>query len=148
MNEMLVPSLAPFAAFRRRMDRFFDEFARDFPSPGGLSTEFLPGAELSESKDALSLRLELPGIEEKDVKISAEDRTITVSGEKRQSSEAGNGGRFESEFSYGAFSRTFATPFPVDADKVDARFANGVLTITIPKPADYAGRQRQISIKH
>lgn len=150
MNDLLTGSgLAPLAAFRDRMDRFFDEFTRDFPVPARQALpEFMPDAELSETETALTLKFELPGMEDKDVKVTVEDQTITVSGEKKKTSEAHNGGRFQSEFSYGAFSRSFATPFPVDADKVDARFNNGVLTLTVSKPAEYASKQRQIEIKH
>jgi HSP20 family protein len=148
MNEMTTPTLAPFAALRSRIDRLFDEMTRDFPSPSFRATEFLPEAELSETDQAFNLKLELPGIDEKDIKITTEDRTITISGEKRKSREGGNGGRFESEFSYGAFSRSFTAPFAIDPEKVEARFLNGVLTITMTKPADYAGKQRQIQIRH
>ena len=94
MNEMTTPTLAPFAALRSRMDRLFDEMTRDFPSPSFRATEFLPEAELSETDQAFNLKLELPGIDEKDIKITTEDRTITISGEKRKSREGGNGRRF------------------------------------------------------
>lgn len=136
----------PFSTLRDRMERIFDDFARDLRPFTAL--DFFPDAELSEAGDRLTLALELPGIDPKDVELSVQDRTITISGEKKQNGEAKDGEVYRSERSYGAFVRSFTAPFPVDADAVEANFDKGVLTIAVPKPAGYTGRPRQIEIKH
>lgn len=140
---------SPFATLRQQMDRIFDDFGLGFRAPMYMDgSRFLPSTEASETDKTLTLSMELPGLDTTDVKITAEDRTITISGEKKQSSETKEGGIFQSERSYGSFMRSFTTPFEVDTEKVEANFSKGVLTITIQKPESYTGKKREIEIKH
>jgi hypothetical protein len=86
----------------------------------------------------------LPGVEPDDVRLSLENNILTIRGEKRQRSEESNERIHRFERTYGVFERTFALPNTVDADKIEARFENGVLLVRIPK-AERA-RPREIRV--
>jgi HSP20 family protein len=138
-------SLAPL---RRQIDRLFEDF--NDPTPGWLSRTgsfgFWPTSEVHETDKAITIRMELPGVDGKDLSIGATEDAISISGEKKSETETGNGDLYRSERSFGAFTRTFSLPRGFDSGKVDARFENGVLSISIPKPVDIQPHTRQIPI--
>ncbi|WP_173088270.1 Hsp20/alpha crystallin family protein [Devosia sp. 1635] len=136
-------------ALRDRIEEFFYALTPGFPT--SLSSRmrgFLPDAELRQTDSGLMLSLELPGMSDEDVKITVQDRTVTVSGEKRETTESQEGSVYRSERSYGSFNRTFTAPFAVDPESVNAKFEKGVLTLTIPKPAGYSDTPKEIPIHH
>ena len=98
-----------------------------------------------EDKNAVKIVAEVPGVKAEDVKISLENNLLTLRGEKKQQAEEQSERVHRYERSYGVFERTFSLPTTVDPDKIDAQYANGVLTITIPK-AERA-RPREIPVK-
>ena len=98
-----------------------------------------------EDKDAVKIVAELPGVKAEDVKISLENQTLTMRGEKRQVAEEKTERVHRYERSYGAFERTFALPGTVDADRIEASYADGLLTVTLPKVE--RARPRQIEIR-
>jgi HSP20 family protein len=140
-------AISPYAALRDGFDHLFADFTRNFPISFPFDNTVLPSAELRETDDGLEVTLELPGVDVAEVKLTVEDHSITVSGEKKRSSEKQENGSYHSERTYGAFTRTFSTSFPINPDDVDARFDKGVLQIKVKKPEGYAGG-RQIEIKH
>ena len=91
--------------------------------------------------------MELPGIDEKDIDVSVSEDVITVRGEKKDEREEEKKGYYLSERSYGSFHRTIPIPPGVDADKAEARFRKGVLTITLPKTDDAKSKTRRIEVK-
>lgn len=139
---------------RSEIDRLFDYFTRGFGrdlfaplEPIGFgSVELMPSMDLHETDTEVRLNVELPGVEEKDIDISVSDQMLTVSGEKKTEAESGEGESYRSERRYGRFSRSVSLPFPIDGDKVSARFSKGVLAITMPKPAEVSARTRKIPI--
>ena len=140
----------PFANFRREMDRLFDDFfapaeARSF---GAAATAALqPSIDVEETEQAYVVTAELPGIAEKDIELSLSDNALTLSGEKRSERDEENGGRRYTERSFGRFSRTIPFPAEVDADKVQAKCRDGVLTVTLPKNAKARDKSRRIEIR-
>lgn len=121
----------------RLFDRFFDGEVLELPDFGAWS----PKVEVSENKDKVIVKAEVPGIEAKDLEVSSEDpRRLTIKGEKKQEKEEKGEHYYRSERSYGAFSRTILLPAPVDAGKAEASFKNGVVTITLPKAAGAVGK--------
>ena len=88
---------------------------------------------------------ELPGVKQEDLKISLENQVLTLRGEKKQVAEENTERVHRYERSYGAFERTFSLPSTVDAERIEANFADGLLTVTLPK-AERA-RPRQIEIR-
>jgi HSP20 family protein len=140
----------PVDAFQnlRRLNSFLDEAIGGFPfgsESGALTAAWTPAVDVFEDKDAVKIVAELPGVKPEDVKISLENQTLTMRGEKRQVAEEKTERVHRYERTYGAFERTFALPGTVDADRIEANYADGLLTITLPKVE--RARPRQIEIR-
>jgi HSP20 family protein len=140
----------PFSSFRREMDRLFDDFlipaeGRSFSGSNGGAMR--PSLDLAETDQAYTVTAELPGLEQKDVELTLRDNALVLSGEKRQEHEEHNGGRRYTERAFGRFERIVPLEAEVDADKVEARFKNGVLTVTLPKNPKAQEKTRRIEIR-
>lgn len=134
----LIPFGGPLS-LRREMDRLFDRFFEgevDVPALG----EFMPTMDLKENTDKVTVTMEVPGVDAKDVEVSVSDHMLTVKGEKKQGKEEKGEHSHRIERSYGAFARTIALPAAVDTNKADATFKNGVLTITVAKTPGAKGK--------
>jgi HSP20 family protein len=130
---------------RKEMDRLFDRFWEgDFPQLPALG-EWAPALDVSETKDAVLVKAEVPGMESKDIQLSLQEQVLTIKGEKKQEKEEKDEHYYRSERSYGAFARAVRLPTPVDGSKVTATFKNGVLSVTLPKAA--AAKGTMIPIK-
>jgi HSP20 family protein len=131
----------------QRLNRILDEAfgGPAFPEPGNVitSTLYAP-TDVSEDENALQISMELPGVEPDNVRLSLENNTLTIRGEKRQQIDENSERVHRFERVYGVFERTFVLPSTVDADKIEARFENGVLLVRIPK-AERA-RPREIRV--
>jgi HSP20 family protein len=139
----------PFGSLFREVQKTFEDFSRRSPV-AGLSSEMLaPKIDIAESKDAIDLTAELPGVEEKDVDVTLADGMLTIRGEKKSKRDETDKERnwHVVERSYGSFSRTISLPFDPDPAKVEAKFDKGVLHIHLPKPAEVAKKQQKIEIK-
>jgi HSP20 family protein len=90
---------------------------------------------------------ELPGMSEADIDVKYVDGTLTIRGEKKEEKEEKKKDYYLSERRYGSFQRAFQVPNGVDADKIDAAFKNGVLTVTLPKSAGAVRNEKKIAIK-
>jgi HSP20 family protein len=121
-------------SLQNRLDRIFDgEFRR---LAAETPMEWAPAADMKETDEEYVLTAELPGISEKDVDVEVEQNVLTIKGEKRTEREEKkekNGHWHLVERSYGSFARSFTLPPAVDAGKIEAEFANGLLTVKIPK---------------
>jgi HSP20 family protein len=130
---------------KHEMERLFDRF---FEPDNGESFdlgEWAPRLDLSESKDALILKVEVPAIDPKEIQVSIMEGVLTVKGEKKAEKEDKDEKYYRVERTYGSFSRSVRLPAPVDEDKVSATFKNGLLTVTLPKTP--AARSTAIPIK-
>jgi HSP20 family protein len=138
----------PFAAMRREMDRLFDEMGRGgWPGRGAGPATLAPRVDVKETEQAIEVHAELPGVAEKDIELQLADGVLTLRGEKRQEREEKDKGFYLAERSYGSFLRQIPLPVEIEADKVEARFDKGVLSVVLPKAAPAAGRTRRIEIK-
>jgi len=146
----------PFSSFRSEIDRLFDDFfapvageGRNFAPSGQPAAAALvrPNIDVDETDQAYRVTAELPGLTEKDVELNLRENTLTISGEKRSEHEEERGGRRYSERSFGRFERTIPFPHEVNADRVDATFQNGVLTITLPKDEKARDKTRRIEVR-
>ena len=140
----------PVDAFQnlRRLNSFLDEAIGGFPfggESGALTAAWTPAVDVFEGRDAVKIVAELPGVKAEDVKISLENQTLTLRGEKRQVAEEKTERVHLYERTYGAFERTFALPGTIDADRIEASYAEGLLTVTLPKVE--RARPRQIEIR-
>jgi HSP20 family protein len=140
----------PFLSLHRQVNRLFDDVFRDFGS--GLQSSSLfsandghwPSVEISDGEKEVRVTAEVPGMEENDIEVLLDDGVLTLQGEKRSESE--NKDKQFSERFYG-FERRIPLRYEVEEDKVDARFKNGVLTITLPKTAKAQSQAKRIAIK-
>jgi HSP20 family protein len=124
--------------FRKEMDRFLDQFwSGDTMERIGAWT---PDIDVTETKDTLTIKAEVPGIEPKDLQLTLEGGILTLRGEKRQETEQKDEHFFRSERHYGSFVRSIRLPVNVDSSKVSAAFKHGVLTVVMPKTAEAKGK--------
>ena len=114
----------------RLFDRFFEPAWDEFPV---LAGEWTPRLDVSDTKEALIVKAEVPGIEPKEIHVSLQDQVLTIKGEKKQEKEEKDEHYYRMERSYGSFQRSLRLPVPVAGEKVTAKFKDGVLTITLPK---------------
>ncbi|HWB49119.1 MAG TPA: Hsp20/alpha crystallin family protein [Stellaceae bacterium] len=147
-------------SFHDEMDRLFDRFAGGFGVPTfrrwfnaepawTYESSFRfpnPAIDVTEDDKTYKVTAELPGLEEKDLDVTVAGGMLTIKGEKKYETDEKNKSRHVSERAYGAFQRSFALPDGVDADKIDARMAKGVLTVMLPKTAQ-AAKQQKIEVK-
>jgi HSP20 family protein len=101
--------------------------------------------DVAEMEDEIKVSAELPGLDNEDIDVSLSDDVLTISGEKKEEKEEKGKNYYRSERSYGAFRRDIPLPSQVDADKVDAVFQKGVLTITLPKTAE--AKAKKVTVK-
>ncbi|KAB2680971.1 Hsp20/alpha crystallin family protein [Brucella pseudintermedia] len=141
----------PFLSLHREVNRLFDDVFRGFgsglPSLGGVSAfgGDWPSVEISDGEKEIRVTAEVPGLEEKDIEVLLNDGVLTLKGEKR--SETEDKDRQFSERFYGRFERRIPLGYEVQEDKVDARFKNGVLTVTLPKSETAQSQVKRIAIK-
>lgn len=131
-------TLMPFmgvGSLRKEMDRMLDRFfeAREEETPG--MGEWAPSIDISETKDAVVVKAEIPGMDPADVQVSLQENVLIIRGEKKQEKEEKDEHYHRLERSYGAFARSLRLPVAVEAGKVSAGFKNGLLTVTLPKAA-------------
>lgn len=141
-------ALAPISRFRNEFDRLFDRFFRD---PWSLAEDWtergagwLPSLDVSETDTEITVRAEVPGVKPDDLDVSVTGNVLTLSGEKKSTSESKDENSFHSECFYGSFRRSVTLPTEVDPEKIDARHAQGVLTIRMKKRHPTAARRVKV----
>lgn len=139
-------AIAPFLP-ANRLGGMLDELFVPFTGMRAGSWLRMPEADVVETEDAIRVNLDLPGMKAGDVEVTLENNVLTVSGEKKEErTENGNGNRWHlAERRYGSFSRSFVLPSHVEQDRIDARFDDGVLSITVPKSEQ--ARRRRVEIQ-
>jgi len=135
MNRLLDGSLAAFGTFGTRG-------ARDF----GLFSGWTPPVDVSQDKEHVYIKAELPGLKREDIDISLQNGMLTISGERKEESEVREGETFRSERVFGRFHRTVSLPTQVDADRVSAAYKDGILTVTLPKAEEAKAKQIQVNV--
>ena len=135
----------PFRAIRREMENAVRSYNQNSSSPGiGAGA---PAINVAETKDAFEVTVELPGVDEKDIKVSLDSNQLVISGEKKAESTKEEKDWHVEERSYGSFYRSMSLPFEPDAGAVEAHFDKGVLHLTINKPAKAIKTTKTIDIK-
>lgn len=151
-----------FLTLHREMNRLFDDVLRGGagggPSGGSAPSSLLaPHMDVSETEKEIRIQVELPGVNENDVELALNDDVLTIRAEKKQERKEEREGVHISERSFGTFQRAIRLPYQIDAEKVQARFENGVLHVTVPKTPEQertkriqikGGRPEQTTIEH
>ena len=117
------------------------------PSDTPLVGNWMPPVDVIEDSNQVRIAAELPGVKPEDVSISLENQVLTIRGEKKQNTEESNDRTHRFERSYGVFERGFTVPSTVDADKIQASYEHGVLTVTLPKVERAKPRQIQVKVQ-
>ena len=144
----------PFGTLRSEMDRLFDTFMGGLPTfpsmfgaSGARGLALTPNLDVKETDKEIVVEAELPGLEEKDISLTMQNGVLTIQGAKRLEYDEEKENYHVMERRYGSFQRVLRVPDTVDEGKVEARFENGVLKVTLPKRPEVASAQRKIEIK-
>ena len=143
----------PFWTLRREIDHLFNDFEVGWRSPlrrAGSNVEpitsgVMPVVDVTDTANAYEVSAELPGIDEKNIQVSFSNGLLTIKGEKKEQKEEKNKDYSLSERRYGSFQRSFSVP--EGAEKINATFKNGVLTVSLPKSAEAQRNVRKIEVK-
>jgi HSP20 family protein len=163
-REAMEPSFGrawrPFESLHREIDRLFDDFGRNFRWPFGrspfaaeplfgqeLTRAKMPAVDVVESDKAYEITADLPGMDEKNIEVKVTDGVLTMQGERQEEKEEKKKDYYLQERSYGSFQRSFELPESIDADKIEASFKKGVLTVKLPKKAEAQKPAKKIEVK-
>lgn len=134
------------SSLQREMNRLFDRF---LPSSNGemRSLTFIPSAEMEETNDAVHLKLEVPGMEARDLDVQVTEEWVAIKGERKSESKSEEKGVVRSEFHYGKFERKIPLPAHIQTDHVQAECKNGVLILTLPKVESEQQKSVKVNIR-
>jgi HSP20 family protein len=139
---------SPFAeleAFRREVDRLFREFFGEERTPAARG--WTPSVDIYETPAEVVVQAELPGVKREDIQIELTDDRLTLRGKKERSQEAENATYHLLERNYGEFERSFVLNVPVDIDKAEASYRDGVLTIRLPKVEPKRAKRIEVRVE-
>lgn len=121
-SDWLIPS---------RMDNVFDRFFND--AFAERSTTFNPRVDISETEKAFEIDLAVPGFEKKDFEVDLKDGLLTISGERKFKNNEDGKNFYSIQTEYGTFKKSFQLPESIIADKIEASYSNGILSVKVPK---------------
>lgn len=117
---------------QRQMNRLFDDFLPTTRA-GRNGMAFIPPAEIEETADAVHLKLEVPGMDAKDLDVQVSAEAVSITGERKSETKTDEKGWTRSEFHYGKFERVIPLPTRVQNDQVQAEYKDGILKVVLPK---------------
>lgn len=138
--------IEPFNQLRNEVDRIFDSFPFRVPALRLSRFPAAPAVEMTETEKAYKIRAELAGMDPENVEVSFEDGLLRIAGEKKDEREETERGYRLSERSYGSFERLIELPSAAEGDKIEAKFKNGLLTVTVPKNDKSKASSKRIRI--
>jgi HSP20 family protein len=143
----------PFREFSTQQDRmnrmnrlFRESYSPEGPEDSLTTTSFAPPVDIYEDEHNIILKLEVPGIDEKDIDVSIENTTLTVHGERKIEKEEKEENFRRVERQYGSFTRSFTLPSSVDSGQVSAHYDKGVLKIKLAKKAEAKPKQIKVNV--
>jgi HSP20 family protein len=122
----------PFRALQEEVDDLLNRFSKDFDADW-MTRPFAPAADLTETAEAVQVRIDVPGMDAKDIDIEVRGNQLYVTGERKEEKEEKGKTWHRMERRTGSFSRTIGLPCAVRDERAKADYANGVLTVTLPK---------------
>src|ERR1700682_2904915 len=137
-----------FSTLQDRMNRLFREsYNNEAGRDDSLTTSsFAPAVDVYEDEHNVTLKIEVPGIDEKDIDVRIENNTLTVHGERKFESEEKEENYRRVERQYGSFTRSFTLPNTVDADHVQAHYEKGILKVQAAKNAEAKPKQIKVNV--
>ena len=148
-NVMLFDPFRELDRVRGEMNRIFNDSFNRYPLLENSSNNygFIPPVDIYGANEELVVFVNLPGVNPQDVDVTATKDTLSISGEIKPANAPEGSTCFRQERGAGQFKRVFQLPFPVQPDKVNASFKDGVLGIKLPKAEEVKGRQVKIDIQ-
>ena len=131
---------SPFGQLRAEFDRLFDDFFQGWPGLRSAQHEWRWGLDLEERDDAFVVRAEAPGFESGDFDLQVHDHQLMLRASRKAEKAEEAGSEWEQRELY----RSVSLPADIDAEKVDAQYRNGVLTVTLPKTEQSQGRRIEV----
>lgn len=119
----------------------------DFSTSLGTSGLLKPRVDIGASENDYTITVEVPGVDENEIRLEVSNNTMIIKGEKKQEKEEKEKNYYRIERSYGSFQRVLSLPEDANQDEINATFKNGVLTVTMPKNALPGREAKQIEIK-
>ena len=136
-----------FSTLQDRMNRLFREsFGPEGREESLSTTSFAPPVDVYEDEHSVTLKIEVPGIDEKDIDVRIENNTLTVHGERKFEKEEKEENYRRVERQYGSFTRSFTLPNTVDHENVSANYEKGVLKIKLAKKAEAKPKQIKVNV--
>ena len=139
----------PFEEFENLLDRYNKSGGKSLGKQYNTDLSFAdwaPSVDIEEAEDKYVIKADLPGVDKKDIDVKLESGVLSIRGEKQTEKETGKGTkRHRTERFHGTFARSFTLPDAVKAEKVDASYKDGVLSLTIPKAEE--AKPKSIDIK-
>jgi HSP20 family protein len=136
---------------QRDMEKMFTDLRRGFDfqmeEASKFIKRFVPSINVSEDDEKITIKVELPGVEPKDVHLTLENDTLIIEGEKKEEKKSEKEEFKIIESAYGQFKRVIALPNSIDANKIEANYKNGVLNIILPKKEEAKKPKQKIEIK-
>lgn len=131
-------------SLQREMNSLFDSIV---PSNNDImSSSFVPAAEMSETPEAVHLKLEVPGLDAKDIDIQVAAESIAIAGERKTETKTEDNGMTRSEFRYGSFRRVIPLPARVKNTEVNAEYKDGILNLTLPKAEEEKNKVVKVNL--
>ncbi len=131
---------------QRQLNRLFDDVLTPSHWDDFSNLSKVPAAELTETEDALHLKLEIPGIKASDLDIQVTVDHVSISGERKEESKSEDKGVTRSEFRYGKFSRVIPLPVKIQNTNVTAEYKDGILNLTLPKAEEEKNKVIKVSL--
>lgn len=131
------------STLRKEMDRLWEDFFGEkalLPSEGAWT----PAVDVSETKDSIIVKAELPGMDPKDIEVTLSGDMLVIRGEKKEQKEEKGENFHRIETRRGSFSRAIRVPVPVSSDKIDAKYEKGVLKVVLPKKEEVKAKQIEV----
>jgi|SRR6516225_3170569 HSP20 family protein len=134
----------PFEGFRQEMENAFQRFLPTSRGNGGTPQAWIPSVDVEETDKELLVKVDLPGVDPKNVEISVTDGALILKGEKKEEREDKKKNYHRVERFYGEFYREVPLPSGIDTEKISAQGSKGVVTVTIPKKPESQARKIQV----
>lgn len=135
-----------FNTLQERINHLFRNSAVGAPEEALTTANFAPPVDVYEDEHNVTLKIEVPGVDEKDLDIRIENRTLTVHGERKFEKEEKEENFRRVERQYGSFTRNFTLPTTVDSESITADYDKGVLKITLAKKAEAKPKQIKVNV--
>lgn len=135
-------------SMQREINRMFDNFFRGENDEASLfAPTWKPAVDITEHDDEYVAKVELPGVNKDDVKITMQDNVLSIRGEKTQEKKGKEENYHRVERYYGSFQRSFTLPTSVKSDRIEAEYKDGILTIRMPKAEEAKPKQIEVKVK-